>query len=141
MFAVVIAIPALAHWRFGMNAILAFWLAYIATRPLGASFADWMGVSHGRGGLDYVLGVMGVLSVTCVTPDLGGVGFPLALLPSFRSVEEPHAPKFRATSQEFPRPRNARTPGCADCAGPCHDGDRVGSRATLGLRELIATGR
>src|SRR5450631_3137420 len=52
MFAVVIAIPALAYWRFGMNAILAFWFAYIATRPLGASFADWMGVSHVRGGLD-----------------------------------------------------------------------------------------
>ena len=51
MFAVVIAIPAVAHWRFGMNPILAFWLAYIATRPLGASFADWMGVSHARGGL------------------------------------------------------------------------------------------
>jgi uncharacterized membrane-anchored protein len=51
MFAVVIAIPALAHWRFGMNAILAFWFAYIATRPLGASLADWMGVSHARGGL------------------------------------------------------------------------------------------
>jgi uncharacterized membrane-anchored protein len=51
MFAIVIAIPALAHWRFGMNAILAFWFAYVATRPLGASFADWMGVSHARGGL------------------------------------------------------------------------------------------
>jgi uncharacterized membrane-anchored protein len=56
MFAVVIAIPALAHWRFGMNAILAFWFAYIATRPLGASFADWMGVSHVRGGLDWGAG-------------------------------------------------------------------------------------
>jgi uncharacterized membrane-anchored protein len=52
MFAVVIAIPALAHWRFAMNPILAFWFAYIATRPLGASFADWMGVSHARGGLN-----------------------------------------------------------------------------------------
>jgi uncharacterized membrane-anchored protein len=52
MFAVVIAVPALANWRFGMNAILAFWFAYVATRPLGASFADWMGVSHARGGLD-----------------------------------------------------------------------------------------
>ncbi|PZS36103.1 MAG: hypothetical protein DLM59_01820 [Pseudonocardiales bacterium] len=51
MFAVVIAIPALAHWRLGLNAIFAFWFAYIATRPLGASFADWMGVSHARGGL------------------------------------------------------------------------------------------
>jgi uncharacterized membrane-anchored protein len=52
MFAIVIAVPALARWRFGMNAIAAFWFAYIATRPLGASFADWMGVSHARGGLD-----------------------------------------------------------------------------------------
>jgi uncharacterized membrane-anchored protein len=52
MFAGVIASPVLAHWRFGLNAILAFWLACIAARSLGASFADWMGVSHARGGLD-----------------------------------------------------------------------------------------
>jgi uncharacterized membrane-anchored protein len=52
MFAIVIAVPAVARWRFGMNAILAFWFAYIVTRPLGASFADWMGVSHARGGLN-----------------------------------------------------------------------------------------
>ena len=26
---------------FGMNAIVAFWFAYVLTRPLGASFADW----------------------------------------------------------------------------------------------------
>lgn len=52
MFAVVVAVPAVAHRWFGLNAILAFWLAYIATRPLGASFADWMGVSPARGGLD-----------------------------------------------------------------------------------------
>jgi uncharacterized membrane-anchored protein len=52
MFVVVVSVPAVAHRWFGLNAILAFWLAYIATRPLGASFADWMGVSHARGGLD-----------------------------------------------------------------------------------------
>ena len=60
MFAVVIAIPAIAHWRFGMNPILAFWFAYIATRPLGASFADWMGVSPARGGLDLGAGPVSV---------------------------------------------------------------------------------
>ena len=43
MFAILIAIPALAYWLFGLNEILAFWLAYILTRPLGASFADWAG--------------------------------------------------------------------------------------------------
>lgn len=33
-----------------------FWAAYVLTRPLGASFADWMGVSHQRGGLDWGTG-------------------------------------------------------------------------------------
>lgn len=56
MFAVVIAIPALAYWKFALPEIPAFWLAYIVTRPLGASFADWMGVSHERGGLDWGTG-------------------------------------------------------------------------------------
>ena len=51
MFAVLIAIPALAYWLLGLNEIFAFWLAYILTRPLGASFADWMGKPHSAGGL------------------------------------------------------------------------------------------
>lgn len=51
LFAVVIAIPAVMHVKFSLGAIPAFWAAYIVTRPLGASFADWMGVSHERGGL------------------------------------------------------------------------------------------
>jgi uncharacterized membrane-anchored protein len=52
LFAVVIAVPAVAHWRLGLNAITAFWFAYIVTRPLGASFADWLGVPPSRRGLD-----------------------------------------------------------------------------------------
>jgi uncharacterized membrane-anchored protein len=51
LFAVIIAIPALAYSLFGLNEIVAFWLTYILTRPLGASFADWMGRSHDLGGL------------------------------------------------------------------------------------------
>jgi uncharacterized membrane-anchored protein len=43
LFAVVIAIPALGHRFAGMGSVLAFWFAYVITRPLGASFADWMG--------------------------------------------------------------------------------------------------
>jgi uncharacterized membrane-anchored protein len=52
MFAAVIALPAVGYWRLGMSSILAFWLAYVVTRPLGASFADWLAVTHKRGGLD-----------------------------------------------------------------------------------------
>jgi uncharacterized membrane-anchored protein len=51
MFAAIIAVPAVGYWRVGMNAILAFWFAYVVTRPLGASFADWLAVSSKRGGL------------------------------------------------------------------------------------------
>jgi uncharacterized membrane-anchored protein len=43
LFAVLFAAPALAYWLFGLNEIAAFWFAYIMTRPLGASFADWFG--------------------------------------------------------------------------------------------------
>lgn len=40
LFAVVFAIPGIAWWRFNLNPVLAFWAAYVVTRPLGASFAD-----------------------------------------------------------------------------------------------------
>jgi uncharacterized membrane-anchored protein len=40
LFAVIISIPAVGWLRFKLNPIVAFWFAYIVTRPLGASFAD-----------------------------------------------------------------------------------------------------
>jgi uncharacterized membrane-anchored protein len=42
IFAGAIAIVTIAHLRFKLNAILAFWIAYILTRPLGASIGDWL---------------------------------------------------------------------------------------------------
>lgn len=56
LFLGLIALPLLAYWLFDLDAVLAFWLAYILTRPLGASFADWAGVSHVRGGLGWGTG-------------------------------------------------------------------------------------
>jgi uncharacterized membrane-anchored protein len=51
LYAGIIAIPALA-WRLGrLNPIAAFWAAYVVTRPLGASFADWFGKPHLQTGL------------------------------------------------------------------------------------------
>ncbi|HEX4433269.1 MAG TPA: hypothetical protein VH012_00470 [Acidimicrobiales bacterium] len=40
-FCVVILIPWAGWSRFRMNEILAFWFAYVVTRPIGASFADY----------------------------------------------------------------------------------------------------
>jgi uncharacterized membrane-anchored protein len=42
IFAGAIAVVAFAHFRFKLNAILAFWIAYILTRPLGASIGDYL---------------------------------------------------------------------------------------------------
>jgi uncharacterized membrane-anchored protein len=53
VFAVLFAIPGILRYAFGINAILAFWVAYVMTRPLGASFADWTGKSRAAGGLGW----------------------------------------------------------------------------------------
>jgi uncharacterized membrane-anchored protein len=67
LFTVAIALPALAYWKLRLNAVLAFWLAYILTRPLGASFADWLGAPKEHHGLGYGYGpVSAVLTVVIV---------------------------------------------------------------------------
>ena len=52
IFGGMIAAVAVAHYAFRLNAVLSFWLAYILTRPLGASIGDWTSQhSHKYGGL------------------------------------------------------------------------------------------
>jgi uncharacterized membrane-anchored protein len=58
LFASLLAVTALA-WRAGLNAIAAFWTAYVLTRPLGASIADWLGKPHSVGGVGAGDGVVG----------------------------------------------------------------------------------
>jgi len=61
MFAVLIALPAIAYWKLGLNGIIAFWIAYILTRPLGASFADWVGKPQSLSGLGLGTGLVSVI--------------------------------------------------------------------------------
>jgi uncharacterized membrane-anchored protein len=63
LFIGLIAIPALAHKFFHMNEIFAFWFAYIITRPLGASFADWL---DGRDGLNLGTGQVSVVAIIII---------------------------------------------------------------------------
>jgi uncharacterized membrane-anchored protein len=51
LFAGLFAVPA-GLFRFGLPATAAFWWAYVLTRPLGASIADWLALPSARGGLD-----------------------------------------------------------------------------------------
>lgn len=51
IFASAIAVIAFCHFALKMNAILSFWLAYILTRPLGASIGDYLASPQAEGGL------------------------------------------------------------------------------------------
>ena len=53
VFAVLFIIPGVGYWLLGFNDIFAFWFAYIMTRPLGASFADWFDKPRSMSGLGY----------------------------------------------------------------------------------------
>ena len=53
LFAVVILIPALARWQLGLNGIAAFWMSYVITRPLGASFADYISKPKNTSGINF----------------------------------------------------------------------------------------
>lgn len=60
LFGALIAIPAIGWRWFGFNPIASFWCAYVLTRPLGASLADWLGKGSDvkGGGLGYGDGVV-----------------------------------------------------------------------------------
>jgi uncharacterized membrane-anchored protein len=69
LFAAVIAIPAIGYWRLHWNPIFSFWFAYVATRPLGASFADWTGKAKSAGGLGWGDGTVALaltLAIFCL---------------------------------------------------------------------------
>jgi uncharacterized membrane-anchored protein len=51
IFAGAIVVVAVLHFGLRMNAILSFWLAYVLTRPLGASIGDYLASPTGEGGL------------------------------------------------------------------------------------------
>jgi uncharacterized membrane-anchored protein len=51
--ACMIAVPAIGYRWLGWNSILSFWCAYVLTRPLGASVADWLGKPRILGGLGW----------------------------------------------------------------------------------------
>ncbi len=61
VFAALMCIPAIGYWRFSMNAILAFWMAYVLTRPLGASVADYLGQPRSVGGIGIGTGIVSIV--------------------------------------------------------------------------------
>jgi len=79
-FFAVILLPALAWWQFNLNGVAAFWMAYVVTRPLGASFSDWvskpgnlsgLNVGNGRTALAILAAVLALVGYLAVArPDV-----------------------------------------------------------------------
>jgi uncharacterized membrane-anchored protein len=103
----VILLPLLGWWRFGLNPIAAFWMAYVVTRPLGASFADWIskpsnltGIGFGDGptALVFALAVLALVAYLAVArPDIQRSVTPAGEdLPSLSPAAEPftHTPRL-----------------------------------------------
>ena len=66
LFGVLILLPALAWWRFGLNSIAAFWMSYVLTRPLGASFADYLSKPKALSGANFGDGPTAVVFAVAV---------------------------------------------------------------------------
>jgi uncharacterized membrane-anchored protein len=103
LFAAVIMVPAIGWWRLGFNPVFAFWFAYVITRPLGASFADWFAKPHWVGhGLGIGGGPVTVVSALAIT---GLVAYAAA---QERSRPGAHAQRARAEGRHQ---RRAWAPG------------------------------
>ncbi|MFI5212672.1 MAG: hypothetical protein ACHQTE_01800 [Candidatus Saccharimonadales bacterium] len=66
IFAILITLPAIAYFKFGLKEVIAFWTAYILTRPFGASFADWFGVPSNLGGLGLGRGWVSIVLIVLI---------------------------------------------------------------------------
>jgi uncharacterized membrane-anchored protein len=98
LFAVVIAMPAVGYWKLGLGSVVAFWWAYIVTRPLGASVADWLSKPIGHGGLGYGDGTV-ALALLAIT--VGLVGAISVRPPGARGRSGPRPVAARATRESL----------------------------------------
>ncbi|WP_084345314.1 hypothetical protein [Rhodococcus sp. 1163] len=76
IFAAIIALVTAAYYGLRLNAVLAFWIAYIVTRPLGASIGDYLTQDKTAGGLGlgstivttvFVIAIVGSVAYLSIT--------------------------------------------------------------------------
>ncbi len=65
VFAIAFAVPGVGYRFLGWNPIATFWAAYVITRPLGASVADWLGKGT-LGGLGIGDALVAVVFAVCI---------------------------------------------------------------------------
>jgi uncharacterized membrane-anchored protein len=103
LFAAIIAIPAIGWWRFKMNPILAFWFAYVVTRPLGASFADWFSKPPSQSGLGLGDGTVSAIALVVFIALVAYVAVTKLDVQGERHVAAPYSP-LHPHSHPHPHP-------------------------------------
>jgi hypothetical protein len=94
LFSIAFLAVALLHWKFGLNPILAFWIAYVLTRPVGASYADYVAFPKSVGGLGVGHGPVATVLTIII------IGFIAYLAVTRKDVEEiPDEPPSRGSAR------------------------------------------
>jgi uncharacterized membrane-anchored protein len=88
LFAAIILIPALYFAATRRQAIATFWFAYIVTRPLGASMADWLGKPVADGGVGVGSGAVSAVLLVVI-----------AAIVAFLSVRSRNQPKLTSRAR------------------------------------------
>ncbi|HWF32491.1 MAG TPA: hypothetical protein VG188_08045 [Solirubrobacteraceae bacterium] len=107
LFGGLILAVTVAHVRFKLNAVLSFWIAYILTRPLGASIGDYLSQPRADGGQG-----LGTIATSCIF--LAAI---LALVVYLtRTRRDLETVELADTA-----PGNALSPACPTCGEPLPD--------------------
>ena len=95
-----ICVP-LVVWRRG-GPVLTFWVAYVLTRPIGASFADFFGMAKDVSGMGFGHGAVSVVTLILVVASL--------IYLSRSGIDQPEAATsaWRAASSRYAQPRYAQ---------------------------------
>jgi uncharacterized membrane-anchored protein len=135
VFCAFIAVIAVAHLGFRRNAVLAFWAAYILTRPLGASLGDLLSQHRSHGGLGlgttwtsalFLLTILGLVSYLTVT------GMDVTNAAAVHPAENP-APNLDEAQEALASTSGVDAPDARQSAHPASDRPTVSTADRFGV--------
>ena len=124
VFAALICVPLVA-WRLGVNPVLTFWVAYILTRPIGASFADFFGMPKDISGMGYGHGAVSVVTLILVLASFIYLSRSGIDQPETESPAGPHAQHQQYPQAQYGQPQYGQ-PAPSQYADPRYGGPQYG---------------
>ncbi len=134
VFTALICVP-LTAWRLGASPVLTFWAAYVLTRPIGASFADFFGMPKDISGAGYGHGAVSVVTLVLVAASFlylsrTGIDRPEPATPGAAAPADHGQPHYAQAQQHYGQPRQYGQPQYGDLryGGPRHEGRQYEDR-------------